>query len=51
MLMQKEFMRKLSDNVLYSENENGMRRLKALEDKQEEVSEEIACRLTEFVKN
>lgn len=33
MLMQKDFMKKMSDNVLYSENENGMRRLKACEDR------------------
>ena len=34
-LMQKDFMNKLKENVLYSENENGLKRLGKMEQRLE----------------
>ncbi len=42
MVMQRDFMTKLRDNCLYSENKGGMTRLQSLESKVEQFEDEMA---------
>ncbi len=51
MVMQRDFMAKLRENCLYTENKSGMNRLQDLESKVESFEDEMAQKLSETILN